>query len=48
MVAYIPGQGDIVALTFDPQSGHIQKRVLAGPEFGLLKGNSRSARWVPF
>jgi mRNA interferase MazF len=25
MAAYIPGHGDIVALTFDPQSGHEQK-----------------------
>lgn len=25
MVKYIPQQGDIVALTFDPQSGHEQK-----------------------
>lgn len=25
MVEYIPKQGDIVALTFDPQSGHEQK-----------------------
>ena len=25
MVKYIPEQGDIVALTFDPQSGHEQK-----------------------
>lgn len=25
MVNYIPEQGDIVALTFDPQSGHEQK-----------------------
>ena len=25
MVEYIPEQGDIVALTFDPQSGHEQK-----------------------
>ena len=25
MVTYIPEQGDIVALTFDPQSGHEQK-----------------------
>lgn len=25
MVKYIPKQGDIVALTFDPQSGHEQK-----------------------
>ena len=25
MVAYIPAQGDIIALTFDPQSGHEQK-----------------------
>ena len=25
MVKYIPGQGDIVALSFDPQSGHEQK-----------------------
>lgn len=25
MVEYIPKQGDIVALTFDPQSGHKQK-----------------------
>ena len=25
MAAYIPDQGDIVALSFDPQSGHEQK-----------------------
>ena len=25
MAAYIPKQGDIVAITFDPQSGHEQK-----------------------
>lgn len=25
MAAYLPGQGDIVALTFNPQSGHEQK-----------------------
>lgn len=25
MVAYVPTQGDIVALSFDPQSGHEQK-----------------------
>ena len=25
MVKYIPEQGDIVALSFDPQSGHEQK-----------------------
>ncbi|NIA19966.1 MAG: mRNA-degrading endonuclease [Xanthomonadaceae bacterium] len=25
MVAYIPRQGDIIAITFDPQSGHEQK-----------------------
>ncbi len=25
MAAYIPKQGDIIALTFDPQSGHEQK-----------------------
>jgi len=25
VVSYIPEQGDIVALTFDPQSGHEQK-----------------------
>ncbi len=25
MAAYIPKQGDLVALTFDPQSGHEQK-----------------------
>jgi len=25
MAAYIPRQGDIVAITFDPQSGHEQK-----------------------
>lgn len=25
MVAYIPAQGDIIALTYDPQSGHEQK-----------------------
>jgi len=25
MAAYIPGQGDIIAITFDPQSGHEQK-----------------------
>ena len=25
MPAYIPRQGDIIALTFDPQSGHEQK-----------------------
>ena len=25
MAAYIPRQGDLVALTFDPQSGHEQK-----------------------
>ncbi len=25
MAAYIPKQGDIIAITFDPQSGHEQK-----------------------
>ena len=25
MPAYIPEQGDIIAITFDPQSGHEQK-----------------------
>jgi mRNA interferase MazF len=25
MTAYIPRQGDIIAITFDPQSGHEQK-----------------------
>jgi mRNA interferase MazF len=25
MADYIPGQGDIIALTFDPKSGHEQK-----------------------
>jgi len=25
MAAYIPRQGDIIAITFDPQSGHEQK-----------------------
>ena len=25
MAAYVPRQGDIIALTFDPQSGHEQK-----------------------
>jgi len=25
MTAYIPKQGDIIAITFDPQSGHEQK-----------------------
>ncbi len=25
MAVYIPGQGDIIALSFDPQSGHEQK-----------------------
>jgi mRNA interferase MazF len=25
MLAYIPKQGDIIAITFDPQSGHEQK-----------------------
>lgn len=25
MAAYVPKQGDIIALTFDPQSGHEQK-----------------------
>ncbi len=25
MAAYIPGQGDIITITFDPQSGHEQK-----------------------
>jgi mRNA interferase MazF len=25
VVKYIPEQGDIVALSFDPQSGHVQK-----------------------
>ena len=25
MAAYVPGQGDIIAITFDPQSGHEQK-----------------------
>ncbi|MEK7374853.1 MAG: type II toxin-antitoxin system PemK/MazF family toxin [Thermodesulfobacteriota bacterium] len=25
MAAYIPRQGDIIAITFDPQSGHKQK-----------------------
>jgi len=25
MIAYIPRQGDIIAITFDPQSGHEQK-----------------------
>ncbi|WP_421713169.1 type II toxin-antitoxin system PemK/MazF family toxin [Alteromonas abrolhosensis] len=25
MPVYIPNQGDIVAITFDPQSGHEQK-----------------------
>jgi len=25
MAAYIPGQGDIIAISFDPQSGHEQK-----------------------
>jgi mRNA interferase MazF len=27
MVKYIPEQGDIVVLTFDPQSGHEQKGI---------------------
>lgn len=26
MAAYIPKQGDIIAITFDPQSGHEQRR----------------------
>ena len=25
MAAYIPGQGDVIAITFDPQAGHEQK-----------------------
>jgi len=25
MAAYVPKQGDIIAITFDPQSGHEQK-----------------------
>ena len=25
MAAYVPGQGDFIALTFDPQSGHEQR-----------------------
>ncbi len=25
MASYVPGQGEIIALTFDPQSGHEQK-----------------------
>ncbi len=30
MAAYIPGQGDIVAMTFDPRSGH-EKKAAARP-----------------
>jgi len=26
MAVYVPRQGDVVAITFDPQSGHEQKR----------------------
>lgn len=35
MAAYVPGKGDFVALTFDPQSGHEQR----GPRPALVVSN---------
>ena len=45
MAAYIPRQGDIIAITFDPQSGHEQK----GRRPALVVGKdlfNRSTGWV--
>jgi len=36
MAAYVPKEGDIIALTFDPQSGHEQKG--RRPAFVVSKG----------
>lgn len=37
MAVYVPVQGDIVAITFDPQSGHEQKQKALRPAFVVSK-----------
>ena len=42
MVKYIPKQGDIVILTFDPQSGHEQK----GRRSAIIVSNETFNRYL--